>query len=255
MEYIVSAHTDAGICKGINQDSLTVKIAQSCIGNLAFAVLCDGMGGLEQGEVASADMVRRFSQWFRHRLPLLLAYPLEESIIRQEWETIIRQGNEKIMCYGKKQGIYLGTTIVAGLFTDNGYYIMNVGDSRAYELSDRIRAITTDQTIVQRELQEGILTQEQARHDPRRSVLLQCVGASEKVYPDMFFGRTKRNAVYMFCSDGFWHRISEEEIYQYLGPEAADHAEAMEANARYLVELNKRRLEKDNISVAMIRTY
>lgn len=255
MEYIISANTDVGIKKKTNQDSLTVKVARTGIGNIGFAVVCDGMGGLAQGEVASADMIHAFSEWFQKRLPVLLSAPLEDYVIRQEWENVIRLGNQRIMNYGRNQGIHLGTTLVAGLFTDSRYYIINVGDSRAYELTEQLRVITTDQTVVEREVRQGILTPQEAMNDPRRSVLLQCIGASEQVYPDMFFGETKKDAVYMFCSDGFRHLISDNEIYQYLGPMHSISQEAMSANGEYLINLNKQRMEEDNISLAMLRTY
>ena len=94
-----------------------------------------------------------------------------------------------------------------------------------------------------------------ALQDSRRNVLLQCVGASDDVYPDMFFGDTKTNAVYMLCSDGFRHEISSEEIFEKLKPELLLDENMMNTNARNLIELNKIRKERDNISVALVRTF
>ena len=71
------------------------------------------------------------------------------------------------------------------LLTQTRYYIMNVGDSRAYELTDGLKQLTNDQTFVAREVALGNMTPEQALVDERRNVLLQCVGASDEVYPDM----------------------------------------------------------------------
>ena len=255
MEYIVSASTDVGIKKSTNQDSLTVKVAKTDVGNIVMAVVCDGMGGLAQGEVASADLIRGFLEWFNNRLPYLLNNPLEDHIVRQEWEHVISESNQRIMQYGRRNGINLGTTVVAMLFTDTRYYVVNVGDSRAYELSNQVNLLTEDQTVVQKELKQGLLTPEQAMNDPRRSVLLQCVGVAPNVYPEMFFGETKKDAVYMMCSDGFRHVISEDEIYQYLGPDASVSTEEMKKNSEYLINLNKQRNEEDNISVLLVRTY
>ena len=255
MEYIVSASSDVGIKKSTNQDSLTVKVAKTDIGNIAMAVVCDGMGGLAQGEVASADLIRSFSDWYTNRLPYLLNKPLEDHIIRQEWEKVISDSNQRIMEYGKRNRINLGTTVVAILFTDTRYYIVNVGDSRAYEMAESLNLLTEDQTVVEREVRQGILTREQAMNDPRRSVLLQCVGVAPNVYPEMFFGETKKNATYMLCSDGFRHVISEEEIYTYLGPSASTSVEDMKKNCDYLIDVNKQRKEEDNISVVLVRTY
>ena len=132
---------------------------------------------------------------------------------------------------------------------------MNVGDSRVYELTDTIRQLTTDQTFVAREVALGNMTEEQAEQDERRSVLLQCVGASDEVYPEMTFGQTKANAVYMLCSDGFRHEITAEEIFEKLRPEMLMDNNMMNVNATSLIELNKQRQERDNISVAMVRTF
>lgn len=82
----------------------------------------------------------------------------------------------------------LGTTVTAILLTKNRYYIINVGDTRAYEISDNVTVMTRDHSVVAREIEQGIITPEQAKNDVRRSVLLQCIGASEEVYPDMFLG-------------------------------------------------------------------
>ena len=71
----------------------------------------------------------------------------------------------------------------------------------------------------------------------------------------MFFGEVQKDTVYMFCSDGFRHVILPEEIYAYLGPEVSTNEEIMSRNGTTLIEMNKLRNEKDNISVAFIRTY
>ena len=76
--YTVAAHSDVGTTKAVNQDSLTVKVANTMNGEAAFAVICDGMGGLEQGEVASTAVVRAYEQWFLKDLPQLLARGFSE---------------------------------------------------------------------------------------------------------------------------------------------------------------------------------
>lgn len=255
MDYIIAASTDKGLVKETNQDSLMMKRAKSPIGNVVFAALCDGMGGLSKGEVASASLILALSDWFDHRFPYFAGSQPEDYQIRSEWEQIIREQNEKIKNYGKLQRVEMGTTVVLLLLTPNRYYIMNVGDSRAYEITDRINQITEDQTIVAKEVREGILTPEQARNDARRSVLLQCVGVNEHVYPEMYFGKTKQNAVYMLCSDGFIHEISNEEIFQHLQPHILHSQEEIKNHMDDVIDLNKVREEKDNISVAVIKTY
>lgn len=255
MNFIVSARTDIGITKTTNQDSLSIRVVNTPQGRMVLAVLCDGMGGLDKGEVASATVIRAFDNWLHTELPQLSNAPIEDSIIRAQWNNLITQQNILIKSYGARQGVRLGTTVVAMLITQDRYYILNVGDSRAYEISDDIKQITNDQTFVAREIALGNMTEEQALVDERRNVLLQCVGASDEVYPDMFFGEPKSNAVYMLCSDGFRHEISAGEIFEQLNPNVLFDENMMNTHAEALIELNKARKERDNISVALIRTF
>ena len=255
MNYLVSAKTDIGLVKKNNQDSLSIRVVNTSQGRMAFAVLCDGMGGLEKGEAASASVIRAFDHWFRNELPILCTRSIEDSTIRAQWTNIVTQQNNTIKSYAARQGIKVGTTVVAMLITQNRYYILNVGDSRAYEISDCVKQLTTDQTFVAREIAMGNMTEEQARNDERRNVLLQCVGASDFVYPDMFFGDVNNNAVYMLCSDGFRHEISANEIFEKLNPNVLLDENSMNLHSEELIELNKARKERDNISVALIRTF
>lgn len=255
MNFIISGTTDIGTTKSTNQDSLSVKIMNTPQGRMVFAILCDGMGGLDKGEVASASVIRAFDKWVREELPSLCNAPIEDHVIRAQWEKIITEQNNTIKTYGARQGVRLGTTAVVMLITQNRYYILNVGDSRAYELSDNIKQLTADQTFVAREIALGNMTEEQALQDSRRNVLLQCVGASDEVYPDMFFGDTRENAVYMLCSDGFRHEISAQEMFEKLRPEMLLDENMMNVNATSLIELNKMRKERDNISVVLVRTF
>lgn len=255
MNFIVSARTDVGLTKMTNQDSLMMRVANTPQGRMAFAVLCDGMGGLDKGEVASASVIRAFDHWFTNDLPTLCSAPLEDYLIKTQWCDLVTEQNNAIKNYGARQGVRLGTTVVAMLLTQNRYYILNVGDSRAYEISNCVKQITADQTFVAREVALGNMTAEQAKTDPRRNVLLQCVGASDAVYPDMFFGSTNGNAVYMLCSDGFRHEISTDEIFEKLNPNVLFDEYMMNDHSEQLIELNKSRKERDNISVALVRTF
>lgn len=256
MNYIVSACTDIGNVKDTNQDSYAVRVFTTSYGKMVFAVLCDGMGGLAKGEVASSTVVNAFLDWTQTKLPQLCnSGTVRDDCIRSDWTKIAEDYNERIKQYGKSHGINLGTTVTAMLITDNRYYVVNVGDTRAYEIVNGANVITKDQTLVAKEVELGIITAEQAETDSRRSVLLQCIGASETVAPDFFFGNTEKDAVYMLCSDGFRHEISEQEIYQYFRPDVMLDQESMNANSRALIDLNKQRMERDNITVVTVRTF
>lgn len=256
MNYIISASTDIGNIKDTNQDSFCVKSLSTKQGKMVFAILCDGMGGLAKGEVASSTVIDAFNNWSLTRLPELCENEIKDYDIRSEWVQLVTEYNDKIKAYGKRSGISLGTTITVMLITNNRYFILNVGDTRAYEIdSSSVKVLTKDQTVVAREVELGHITEEQAKTDSRRSVLLQCIGASDSVYPDMFFGQTQKDAVYMLCSDGFRHEISNDEIHQYLNPDCMLSEEVMKANMETLIDINKQRQERDNITVISIRTF
>ncbi len=255
MNYIVAAGTDTGIKKNTNQDSLSVKVFNTAKGKIVFAILCDGMGGLEKGEVASATVVTAFTEWMKNNLQTLCEGSIEDGFIRKEWGDLVESLNEKIKKYGRLNNVSLGTTLTSMLITDSRFYICNIGDTRAYEITNELKQITEDQTVVAREIKLGKLTEEEACNDSRRNVLLQCIGASEHIYPDMFFGETRKDAVYMLCSDGFRHEISASEIFSELRPEVMLESDQMKRSIDYLIDINKQRLEQDNISVITIRTF
>ena len=255
MNFIISANTDIGIVKSTNQDSLSVKVLNTAVGKMAFAILCDGMGGLDKGEVASASVIKAFDNWVYNELPPLCNAPLDENVIKAQWEKILLDQNAAIKASGARQGVRLGTTAVIMLLTDTSYFVMNVGDSRAYEIVDCMHQLTNDQTFVAREVALGNMTPEQAEVDERRSVLLQCVGASEEVYPDFFVGAAIQNATYMLCSDGFRHEITPDEIFAKFQPGVLLNDSDMNQNTLELIELNKQRNERDNISVVLVRTF
>lgn len=255
MNFIVSASTDVGLTKDTNQDSYSVQVFTTCIGKVVLAVLCDGMGGLSKGEVASASVINAFRKWSEERLPLLCEQGLQEGDVHRDWMNIANVFNQKIKAYGDSYGISVGTTLTAMLLTQNRYYIMNVGDTRAYEIIQNVSQLTKDQTLVAKQVELGLMDSQQAEMDPRRSVLLQCIGVLDEVIPDLYSGEVKENAVYMLCSDGFRHEISDSEMYQCLNPGVMRDADGMKQNMDYLINVNKQRQEKDNISVITIRTF
>lgn len=256
MRFEIAADTDRGIVKETNQDSLLVKCFSTCKGDMAFAVLCDGMGGLSKGELASATVVRAFDRWSDEQLPELCKSSnpdIDSLILERQWDEVIQQQNEKIKAYGKAHAVNMGTTVVALLVTQKAYYIINVGDSRIYSLSDHIERLTTDQTYVQREIMNGNMTQEQAMRDPRRNVLLQCVGASAEVKPEYRTGAMKNGMSLLLCSDGFRHEVSEQEIYEMLKTAATVDGQNMHDRLEQLIRLSMQRGERDNITAALIK--
>lgn len=252
MRFIATADTDIGIVKKTNQDSLLVKHATVDGEEILLAVVCDGMGGLSKGELASATVIRAFSKWFDEELPYELEN-LDLQVIGAKWSLLLKELNAQILEYSKNNAIEgVGTTFSGILFVGEQYVIGHVGDTRIYHIGASLTQLTTDQTFVAREISRGTMTAEQAKTDKRRNLLLQCVGASKVVEPQVICGKTEKGA-YMLCSDGFRHEISETEIYESLNPINLMNKDAMHSNAKYLIDLNKKREEKDNISVLLVK--
>jgi serine/threonine protein phosphatase PrpC len=253
MRFLSAAHTDVGIKKKVNQDAFCLKIATATSKNIAFAVLCDGMGGLKMGELASSFLVNAFSEWFETVFPQTITDYFDTEKIQKQWNDIILKQNELIKDYGQKQGFSLGTTLTTLLICDDSYITAHVGDSRLYKISNDFTQITKDHTLVALEVEQNKITAEQAKTDKRKNILLQCVGASNSVVPDFQIGRASENDVFMLCSDGFRHEISEEEFYGVLAPEILTSETIIKKSLVDLVNLNKSRGENDNITSIVIK--
>ncbi len=292
MYYCASAVTDVGTRKQTNQDGICIRVANTKEhGQVAMAVICDGMGGLSKGEVASATVVRMFSNWFERVVSQgLFLYSMEE--ISEAWKRMLREENRRILEFGRKIHVNIGTTCSALFLMGNEFVIAHVGDTRIYAMTGEafsptrvtsdticskgrtlpiirwplrqgasgkgcwkggIRQLTLDQTYVAREVRLGNMTSEQARTHAKRSVLLQCVGASREVEPQVVLGEVRAGTVFLLCSDGFRHVLSEGEMYKNLYSVAFGNAKRLERNGKKLVKLVKERGEKDNISVAVIQ--
>jgi serine/threonine protein phosphatase PrpC len=254
--YIAAAMTDIGTRKDVNQDSLTLKVANTSFGEAVLAVMCDGMGGLQQGEVASAVVVRAYDRWFVNELTGILKYGFKPDDIKKAWNEIAIDCNERIAQYARQKYATMGTTLTVMLIVDDCYYISHVGDCRVYVMNDGITQLTTDQTFVAREVMLGHMTPEQAKTDSRRNVILQCIGTGKTVVPDFIYGKVNAGDSFLVCSDGFRHEISDSEIYEYCHKKLLKqdiNSEIMGRQLKTLIEMNKRRGEQDNISAMLVK--
>ena len=259
MNFITATHTDVGTRKKTNQDSMIIMQAETGLGNVLFASVCDGMGGLAKGEVASAAMVTAFAGWFENDLPAILksytAGTAFEEKLWAQWSSLIDDTSRAIESYGRNIHIALGTTAVGILVIGEDYYTLNVGDSRVYLLADKIYQLTKDQTLVQREMDAGRMTFEQTLTDPQRSVLLQCIGTSQIVRPVFSHGRTAAGHVFILCCDGFRHVIAPEEFYRAFHPSQMTDETIMKQRLIDMTRLNIERREDDNISAILVKLY
>lgn len=248
---MIAYHTDVGIKKKTNQDSLLLKGIANDSEEILLAVLCDGMGGMVKGELASATVVRAFSEWFEKTYTQRGSQWSNEEI-KTQWQTLLEQVNELLMNHGQDVQIQLGTTVTALLLSSNGEYLVgHVGDTRIYHVNQELTQITEDHTFIAREIRRGNMTPEQAAKDSRRNVLLQCIGVNKYFEPQYISGILKKGEGMLMCSDGFRHEVKEAELYAEL--EAANDEQTMRRKLVHLVELNKQRKETDNITAILIK--
>lgn len=255
MKFLANYSTSVGIKKDVNQDALCIKKAKVGNEELVLAVICDGMGGLSSGELASATVIRRFSDWFDKELPAKAA-TITPDDIKSIWSNMIFELNEELWNYGKEVRKQLGTTVTAVVILPNGGFVTaHVGDTRQYRINEQtIEQITEDQTFVAREIKRGNMTKEQAMYDPRRNVLLQCIGASGEVEPAFWQGIVNPKDSFLLCSDGFRHVLSDEEIYETIMGENLYTEQAIGNCLTTMVQLNESRGETDNITAVLIKS-
>lgn len=252
MKYIVAADTDIGISKNINQDSLCVKIADTDIGKVALFLVCDGMGGLSKGEVASAAVVKSFSDWFDNELPYEIN-SWDWNKAKSNVELRLRKLNSEIVAYGKRLKLQSGTTATGVIAVNSRYLSFHVGDCRLYKISYELQQMTEDHTFINDEIKSGRMTYEQAQNDCRRNAITQCIGVNNNINPVIETGTIETGVNYLICTDGFRHVITENEIFDNLSSGRITTKSSMQAKIRELIELNKLRNEHDNISALMFR--
>lgn len=208
--------SDCGPYRSANQDAYCVRIAQTAAGLVALAVVCDGMGGLKHGEVASATVVNAFAAWFDGLSAAQLSAGLTDAAVNGAWGRLLQDSHEKIKRFGQAHALRLGTTVSALLLTPARYHLLQVGDSRIYlQDSQGTCQLTVDQTLATRELLAGRLSQEAFASDQRHHILLQCVG-DRSVAPVFSQGRTPPAGACVLCSDGYYHHLSPSQLHGVL---------------------------------------
>ena len=106
MKYRAAYHTDVGIKKKNNQDSLAIKIAETPNGQAAFAIICDGMGGLAKGELASKEVINAYCGWFEHDfVKLVRTGTFNTAILKEQWDRIAVTANEKLKAYDSEPSV------------------------------------------------------------------------------------------------------------------------------------------------------
>lgn len=228
--------TDRGTVREQNQDTFHHWKED----NTATLLVCDGMGGARAGNVASALAAQAFTEAIQHsdaqpdqRLTAALA---------QANEQVYQRAHRDPDCRG------MGTTLVAALVEGNLAHIINVGDSRAYYLSqDGIRQITIDHSLVQDLLQRGHITPEEARNHPNKNVITRALGVDNKLEGDLFTQELEPGSMLLLCSDGLSNVLEDEELL-----EVALHGGTPEESCQRLIGLALERGATDNVTAVLL---
>lgn len=225
----IVAKTDIGLRRNSNQDSYA---SGELFGSVAWAVVCDGMGGVAGGSLASrigVDIIsERIKSSYREGMSL--------NSIRNMLDSAITAANIKIHETGKTDVGFegMGTTVVAVIVADNVIYVAHLGDSRAYVLSDdKLIQITKDHSYVQELVDSGVITKEEAASDPRKNIITRALGVDNDVHIDFAAEDLKDNAIVILCTDGLTNFVSDETIIEFAKDNFDDFAERLvnEANA------------------------
>lgn len=204
----IVAKTDVGLVRSNNQDSY---IAGELPNSVAWAIVCDGMGGAAGGDYASSTATKMISD----RISSSYRDGMGTNSIKNMLVSAITAANVSVYDVGKAndelQG--MGTTVVAAIVVDNTVCIAHVGDSRAYILSnDSIRQVTKDHSVVQEMVDEGRLTPDEAKEDPRKNLITRALGVSEDIVIDFYEEYISDSDVLLICTDGLTNFVENEEI-------------------------------------------
>lgn len=218
-------------------------------GGLTLAIVADGMGGHQAGDVASELAVNAFRSAFeRHTDRSGMTEGEGKMLIRQA----ISHANETVYAMAASDDKYrhMGTTVVAALLHDGRAVIGHVGDSRAYRVTKQaIEPLTADHSLVNELLRSGQLSEEEAANHPRRNVLTRAVGTDAHVEVDVREMDWHAEDLLLLCSDGLTNMVSEEQIRA----AAADDELELDDRAEHLIQLALEAGGEDNVTVVLLQ--
>jgi len=250
----IAANTDIGPRKKSNQDSCCGLVAQTRLGDTALLAVCDGVGGLASGELASASVTNWLVTWFEQEYPKLLATCRGDigwlfDQVQSMWEAGLYAMNDALRNYGRDNETQLGTTCTAVLLLQGSYLIVHIGDSRVYRFSSgRMDILTIDQTWVAQEVARGNIPPEKARSHPKRNVILQSVGTQSELQPVFSRGGYEMGDAFMVCCDGFRNELFDDELIDAFGRLQTASEHVIHDVITQTIDLVLNRGERDNIT-------
>lgn len=238
--------TDIGLVRKNNQDSYAIRVLDE---ELAIAVVCDGMGGAQAGNVASAVAVEVFASALEDACKQGLPPDGERKMTLLK--DACKAANNRLFELSRTNREYegMGTTLVAALILSHEIFVINVGDSRCYLLCDGdLAQITVDHSLVQRLVDLGDITKEEARTHPKKNVITRAVGVDDAVISDVFRVDRGKNSSLLLCSDGLSNVVPDDVI---MGELMRD--DTAEAVAKSLLSLAIEQGAPDNVTVVLAR--
>jgi PPM family protein phosphatase len=243
MNYDFHAQTDPGLTRSNNEDCFLYD--KAC----GFAVLADGMGGHNAGEVASsmattliaAELTRWLScsETLNHADEVCRLLTISVAKVHQK---ILHTANSNTGYQG------MGTTVVVGIFQGDRLFLTHVGDSRCYRLRGGVLTqITKDHSMLQEQVDAGLMTLAHAAQAPGRNLLTRALGVESRLPLEVRIHPVEANDLYLMCSDGLTDMVDDVSITSLLG-QATD----LEQRTSALVHLANAKGGRDNVTVMLI---
>ncbi|MBR2039932.1 MAG: Stp1/IreP family PP2C-type Ser/Thr phosphatase [Clostridia bacterium] len=239
---IVSAKTDIGVKRHSNQDEYAILNLND---GSVLAVVCDGMGGANAGNVASHIACQVITSFFERSFRLGLnpegVMALLQSAILSANIEVFNMASKNVELSG------MGTTVVAAFVSKDFTVVSHVGDSRAYIIGDDVTQLTRDHSVVQSLIESGKLTPEEAVIHPRRNVITRALGIEPDILVDSDEYDLKENDFLLLCSDGLSNFASTDEMSQIFNKTKAEQI------ADELVKCANKNGGGDNITAVVVK--
>ncbi len=212
--------------------------------------VADGMGGHVAGDLASTLAIETVERCWNELTGKIAGSGIGGRHIASIAENLIQEANQAIYSRAcddpTKRG--MGTTLTVGLLTGLDLTIGHVGDSRGYLITnDQIELLTKDHSLVEKMIQEGLVSPEQALEHPRRHILTRAVGTNPRLKVDLIQLSLAEGSALLFCTDGLTSLVKDEEILQIYFDKKEPHRVASA-----LIELANFRSGSDNITVVLL---
>lgn len=254
--FSVGWRTDVGRVRNHNEDALFVLSGEQEASNAAppfgLFMLADGMGGHQSGEAASALALRVAASWLLSRVYFPLVDDADRGSVQPSLTDVVREAIAQANRVVTRDFPGSGSTLTCGMVLGDRLFVGHVGDSRAYLLrvEQPVRQLTRDHSLVNRLMEMGQLTEEEAAIHPQRNVLYRAIGQGATLEIDVFTHALEPGDRLLLCSDGLWGTVEEAEIWRLI--QAA--ATPQQACAQ-LVEAANAAGGNDNITVVLVEVW